>query len=365
MLQVTKYWSKNHDLMFILPSLGYKFCKESLLGKTFVYNSLLEKEMHGTFNILILYSMRILRTILLYPKTYFDVVIASSHYPCDVIPALFHHLRNPKCHLVVYLHGILVPTDKLLTSLFSTIYNLLGLLFSARCAHLIFVINSPTRKYLLHQGVESARVVVTTNGVETKEVASLKSEKTFDACFLGRLVKNKGIFDLISVWKEICSTRPSARLALLGDGSEKELLKELVAKAGLEKNIILLGFVSEDEKRSLLRSSQVFVFPSYLESWGISIVEAMACGLPVVAYNLPVYNEVFENKLITVPLGDVDAMAKQVGFLLENLEVARDMGEANKEFVKRYDWSVVAEQELSEIMKLIGGNSLCNPTLNP
>jgi len=71
------------------------------------------------------------------------------------------------------------------------------------------------------------------------------------------------------------------------------------------------------------------------------------------AYNLPIYKEVFDDKLMTVPLGDIDAMAKQVIYLLENPEVARKMGEANREFVKKYDWKTVAEKELFAIINLI------------
>ena len=56
---------------------------------------------------------------------------------------------------------------------------------------------------------------------------------------------------------------------------------------------------------------------------------------------------------MTVPLGDIDAMAKQVIYLLENPEVARKMGEANREFVKKYDWKTVAEKELFAIINLI------------
>jgi len=353
MIKVAQHWSRTNNVCFLVPRLGYDYLRKLLVGKVFVYNTPLENHADGVVKTIILYIIRTWRALFFDIGDQFDVIIASSHYPYDVILAVFFHLKNPKSKLVVYLHGISIPADKMLRSLISTMYNILGLLLCVRCAHLIFVINSPTRKYLLHQGVESERVVVTTNGIETKEIVGLKREKVFDACFLGRLVKSKGIFDLLSIWKQVCSTRPSARLAILGDGPEKGLISKLVVKTGLEKNIILLGFVFGDEKYNLLRSSEAFVFPSYLESWGISIAEAMVCGLPVVAYNLPVYKEVFEDKLVTVPLGDVNAMAKQVIFFLENPDVAKKIGEKGREFVKRYDWNRVAEQELSAIIDLV------------
>jgi len=355
-IKVTQYWAKTNTIFFLIPRRAY-LASKLLVGKSLVYGTPFKLDYYtkvfGTLGSAILFTLRILKTVLFNPKERFDAIIASSHYPHDVIPAIVFHLRNPKSKLVVYLHGISIPSDNMLRSLISTMYNIFGLLLCARGARLIFVINSPTRKYLLHQGVEGGRVVVTTNGVETEEVVGLRKRKIFDACFMGRLVKSKGIFDLPSIWKRVCSIRPSATLAILGGGPEKELINKLVVKTGLKKNIILFGFVTEDKKYNLLKSSKIFIFPSYLESWGISIAEAMACGLPVVAYDLPIYKEVFNDKLLTVPLGDVDAMAKQVIYLLENPEVTRKIGEANREFVKKYDWGIVAKRELKAIEMIV------------
>jgi len=354
MIKVAQQWSRTNDVYFYVPKLGYDHVCKLLVGKVFVYNTPLENHADGTVKVIILYIMRIWRTLFFDIKDQFEVIVASSHYPHDVIPALFLHLRNPQSKLVVYLHGISIPADKILRSLISTVYNILGLLLSVRFAHLIFAINTPTKECLHRLGIESKRVVVTTNGVEIKEYVSSRREKIFDACFLGRLVKSKGVFDLLSIWKAVCSKRPNARLVILGDGPEKGRVNRLVVKMGLVNNVTLLGFISGDEKYGTLGSSNVFVFPSYLESWGISVAEAMACGLPVVAYYLPVYKEVFEDNLITVPVGDIDAMAKTVIFFLEDPDVARKMGEASREFVKRYDWSIVAERELSEIAAAYG-----------
>lgn len=349
MIKVAQRWLGTNDVCFLIPKLGYAHVCRLLVGRVFAYNTPLENYADGLVKIILLYILRIWRIMLFDIKDNFDIIVASSHYPHDVIPALYLHLRNPGSKLVVYLHGILIPEDQLLKRQFSTMYNILGLLLSVRFAHLIFVINAATREYILRLGIERKRAIYTANGVETRENGS-KREKIFDACFLGRLVKSKGIFDLLAIWKAVDNIRPNAKLAIIGDGPEEERINELAAKAELENSVTLLGFVSQSEKHKIFESSRVFVFPSHLESWGIAVAEAMACSLPVVAYDLPVYKEVFEDKLVTVPVGDVAAMAKQVEFLLENPEVARKIGEAGREFVKRYDWSVVAERELSEIV---------------
>jgi glycosyltransferase involved in cell wall biosynthesis len=307
----------------------------------------------GRFGVAVLYALRPLEALFFRSKRRFDVIVAPSHYPTDVLSALLLHLRNPNSKIIIYFHGISVPPEHgLLLRTISTGHNYFGILLTIKLSDLVFVINRPSRDLLHHFGVKDTKIALTQNGINICDIKPTSHEKPFDACFLSRLTKSKGTSDLIKVWKKVCETR-NARLAIIGDGSEKQHINELSLKLGLENNIILLGLLSGDRKYEMLQASKVFVFPSYQESWGIAIAEAMACGLPAIAYNLPIYKEVFEDKLITVSLGDINAMAKQIICLLENPEDAKKTGEAGREFVKRYDWSILAERELAEIQACV------------
>lgn len=344
-LQVAKYWSRDHDITFILPNLGYNYCKELLHGKTHIYNSPLEKEIHGTFSVLIFYFVRILRAILYPSKEYFDVIIASSHYPYDVIPAMFMKLRLPSSKLVIYFHSLDIPYQSLgFRWIVSIMSNYFGALLVKRCADLVFTVNTYTRNFLLSIGVKKDRISLISNGVEIKKFHPKK--KFFDLCFVGRHVKHKGIYDLLRILEIVCKTRPNTKLVICGHGEETSKINELIRKKKLENNVFLPGFVQENEKWKILCSSRIFVFPSRLEGWGIAIAEAMACGLPVIAYDLPIYKEVFGDRLITVPLGDVDAMAKHIILLLENPKRAKEIGNINKEYIKRYSWEKIAKEEM-------------------
>ena len=95
------------------------------------------------------------------------------------------------------------------------------------------------------------------------------------------------------------------------------------------------------------KSSEVFVFPSHEEGWGIAICEAMACGLPVVAYDLPVYREIFTQGIITVPLKDIKAFSEKVVNLLENDKERHVLGDKARSQATVYDWDTVAARELS------------------
>ncbi len=353
MIKVAHNWSKVNVIYFLIPKLGYEFIGGLLSGKACVYNTPLESEPIGMFKGIILYILRTLRASFFDISDTPDIIVASSHYPFDVFPAVLRSFRNPRAKLVVYFHGLSIPEGTLLRTVFSRIFNLIGLLISSKRAHLIFVVNSETKNYLLEHGVKNDRIVIATNGVDTVENAIPPAIPIFDACFLGRLVKNKGVFNLLSMWRRVCDVRPNSKLAILGDGPEKGLLTKFAIELGLEKNITFFGFVFGDEKYRFMASSRVFVFPSHLESWGMSIAEAMACGLPVVAFNLPVYNEIFQDMLLTVPLKDVNEMAKQVVFLLENPHIAREIGEEGRQFVKKYHWDTVAERELTALISVL------------
>jgi glycosyltransferase involved in cell wall biosynthesis len=357
-IKVAQQWSKTNDVCFLVPRLGYDYVCNLLVGKVFVYNTPLENHAAGIIKTIILYIVRTWTALLFDAEGQFDVILASSHYPYDVIPAIFLKLRFPRSKFVAYFHSLDIPyRDAGLSRIISIIGNYLGALLVKTNADLVFTGNRYTQNFLLSLGIEKGRVFLTDQGVDVRHFTS-QPKKFFDGCFIGRHVKHKGIYDLLRIWEIVRESKPDAKLAICGHGEEASKIDEFLRKKKLEGNVLLLGFVQENEKYEVLRSSRIFIFPSYLEGWGIAIAEAMACGLPVVAYNLPVYKEVFEDKLVTMLLGDVDAMAGQVIFLLENPEVARRIGEEGREFIKRYDWNGVAERELMEIHALVNGQSL-------
>lgn len=354
-LQVTKYWSKSHDVAFILPSLGYQYSRQLLHSKVkvHVYNTPLEKPLRGTFRILILYFLRVLRLLLFFPKRYYDVIVASSHYPYDVIPAILLKIRFSHSKVVVYFHSLDIPHYGFgLSRIVSVVANFFGGLLAKLFADLVFTVNTNTTNFLLSLGIRGERVFLTSNGITIDNINFMhnKRRKKFDGCFVGRHVKHKGLYDLLKVWEVVCKFKPNAKLAICGYGEETPKIAEHIREKKMERNIILLGFVQENEKYKVLYSSRVFIFPSYLEGWGIAIAEAMSCGLPVVAYKLPVYQEVFKDKLITVRLGDIDAMAKHVIFLLKNPKIANKIGEEGRTFIKRYEWKKIAIRELNYIL---------------
>lgn len=117
--------------------------------------------------------------------------------------------------------------------------------------------------------------------------------KLYDAVFLGRLVRTKGIEDILQVWRHVVDRRPQAKLVIIGTGYSEyvQSIKNQIKKLKLSQNILLMGQKVGDEKIKLLKQSKSMLFLSHLESYSDVINEGMACNLPIVAYRLDAYLE--------------------------------------------------------------------------
>jgi glycosyltransferase involved in cell wall biosynthesis len=140
----------------------------------------------------------------------------------------------------------------------------------------------------------------------------------------------------------------SAKLAIIYIGP-KDLefaMIRRIKEENLDSNIFMLA-LSGNDALSVVKCSKVFVFPSHEEGWGIAIAEAMACGLPVVAYDLPVYLEVFPEGMLMVPINNIRRFSEEVLSLLANEEKRHVLGKKGRALVSIYDWNQVAAKELS------------------
>jgi glycosyltransferase involved in cell wall biosynthesis len=100
--------------------------------------------------------------------------------------------------------------------------------------------------------------------------------------FSGRLVLLKGLDNLIRAFAEAKEQLPGAVLTIIGDGPERESLESLAARLGVQESIFFEGALPHDKMAEELVRHDVFVFPSRLDVFGLSVAEAVACGLPVV-----------------------------------------------------------------------------------
>lgn len=228
-------------------------------------------------------------------------------------------------------------------------------------ADLIFAVSTQIKKRLVQMGLDENRIFVVGGGIYYSEIKStIYPKKKYAASFLGRIAQKKGIFDLIDMWKEIVKQHPRQRLLVIGDGDPKIVneVKRRIMTYNLQENIIMPGFVTGKNKYRLLKESKVFVFPSYAEGFAQVVCEAMACGLPVIAYDLPEYKEWYGEHIAYVQTGDLNDLLHKTLQLLRNKKLRDEMGRKGVMRAKNYSWDSVSEYELEVITRtLIHSNS--------
>jgi glycosyltransferase involved in cell wall biosynthesis len=153
--------------------------------------------------------------------------------------------------------------------------------------------------------------------------------------FLGRLGQRKGSYDLLEAAARIAARRPEMRLLLGGDG-ELEQVRMRANDLGIADQVDLLGWVRGKDKEKLLAKAMVYVLPSYNEGLPVSVLEAMAAGLPIVTTPVGGIPEAVTDGIegFLVTPGDVDALAHRLDQILGDAQLAQSMGEAARRKVE-------------------------------
>jgi len=167
--------------------------------------------------------------------------------------------------------------------------------------------------------------------------------------FLGRIEERKGLIYLLRAFKVLEKKFTNLRLIVVGEGPLKRELQIWAEKNKL-KNVVFEGEVKEKRAPSYYRTADIFVSPAiYGESFGIVLVEAMACGKPVVAFANEGYKEVLEKgkgRRFLVKPKDYKTLAKKLEILIKNKKLRKEMGEWGRIEAQNYSWSKIADQVL-------------------
>jgi glycosyltransferase involved in cell wall biosynthesis len=164
----------------------------------------------------------------------------------------------------------------------------------------LFVDNCETRIALLQRRFPESRIYQTMNAYDPiVAIPEYTAAPKLRATFVGRLVEQKGIREVIELGRLLHQECPTAEIHVIGDGPEANSMHASIAHEGLS-NICMHGFVDETTKWALLAESQLFIAPSHEEGWGIAVGEALLAGIPVIAYDLPAYSH-FGDAVMRVP----------------------------------------------------------------
>ncbi|MEP6621175.1 MAG: glycosyltransferase family 4 protein [bacterium] len=216
-------------------------------------------------------------------------------------------------------------------------------------------ISASTAEDLAERGIPRSSVEVIYPGIDTVcyTPASGTRSPTPVFAYLGRLKKYKGVHHVIEAFAAM--RHPTAVLEIAGAGDYRAALEALVASLDLGTRVRFLGRIDETEKLALLRRAWALVFASPKEGWGITNLEAAACGTPVVASNSPGIRESVMNGEtgFLVTHGDTQGMAAAMGRLAADAGLVTSLGVKARAFAETFTWERAAEQTAQHLQRVL------------
>lgn len=220
----------------------------------------------------------------------------------------------------------------------------------------ISVLSSFAARTFVEAGIPSEKLLRVPLGVDPEAFRpGVSSERPFRALYVGRLELLKGIPYLLQAFAEV--RLPDAELWLVGPVLP-EIRRVLARFAGPKVRII--GEVPRDRAAEYYRQADVFVFPSVNDAFGLVILEAMACGLPVIATKHSCAPDVVVDGVhgFIVPIRDVGALKERLGHMYLKRSEAREMGcAARQRILDTFTWDHYGERVCGEYSRLVGGRS--------
>jgi glycosyltransferase involved in cell wall biosynthesis len=233
-----------------------------------------------------------------------------------------------------------------------------------KSSDIITTVSESVAQELKEYGLNLDEVSVASNGVDEKFFYPSKKESKNDKKYImyaGRIDREKGLFDLVESAKAICSERSDVSFIIAGNGKDLNKLRQKIKKTGFEDRFIFLGQVDKNELVKLYQNATLFIFPSYHEGLPTVLLEAMSCGLPVIATDVRGNRDLIshgENGLL-VPPKNPKKMAETIITLLEDEKLMKQLGKnARKTTVEKYTWNVVSNNFLKCYESLAGGSAM-------
>jgi len=337
---------RGYEKIIVTPSVGERLCRDCGLLGSFQITTKNEPPEFG--NVIITYVKRTFKAFFLKIEVKDgDVLLGASDFFTDVLPILwlkFWHRKKKTKWIQHVFH--LIPSSRKMPFYSQRI----SLFLIKHWADKVTVDNSLLKRDLIDIfGFNPRKIVVNYPGVDLEYLKTIKTDKkrVYDAVFMAQLRPSKGIFDLIKIWHLVCQKNPKPRLGIIGRGKKEmvEAMNKMVIDLGLGGNIKFLGYLPDSQAYSIIKSARIFITPSYEEGFGITMLEAQVLGLPVVAWHLPVFDEIFKNGMVKIKVGDIEKFANVVIGLLTDSALYQNLSKEAVKNAGQYGWDKTARRE--------------------
>jgi len=268
----------------------------------------------------------------------YDIVHAHSHLFFSTNIASLVRKFNKKTPLVITSHGLIPVSGP----------EIMYRMFLPTVAHWTFKNCDAVLCYTEEQKKKLSRVTktelnkihVVPNGINTNMFSPYKADHDdFRILWVGRMVERKGIQELLKAFKLLHSDFKETKLLLVGEGPLREWVIDFIYKNSLEDSVELKSFVKYEDMPKIYNSCDIFVLPSHHEGVPKSVLEAMACGLPIVMTEMEHLTDLLDGAGLTHKLGKVEEIRDRIQYLIENNDRLKRMGKkGHKKIEKQHSW---------------------------
>ena len=227
---------------------------------------------------------------------------------------------------------------------------------AAEDANLIIAVSARTRDQLVsHLGANSSKIRVVYNGVdagkypgihqaaEPKPKLSVQTDGKHVVLFLGRLTEQKGPVQFLHAAKKVLDKRSDVIFFVAGSGELLPLLISLSLELGLSEHVRFLGFLPDEDQKRIYSAADVYVMPSTSEPFGITALEAMASGTPIIISKTSGVGEVVKSAL-KVDFWDIQGMAGKILAVLQYAPLRETMVRRGPDDLKKLTWEKCAKE---------------------
>jgi glycosyltransferase involved in cell wall biosynthesis len=207
----------------------------------------------------------------------------------------------------------------------------------------ILVTSDPDKKHFTNRGFPEKKLYSIMGGVNFENYKKLSSNitKKYDAIFYGRFHAQKGVLELIDIWKLVLKKAPSAKLIMIGNGPLFSEVENKIIENRLSNNIFLKGHMDDsDEKLKLFAESKIVVHPAVYDSGGMASAEIMYLEVPGVSFDLEALKTYYPKGMLKTKCFDLEEFSDNIYQLLSDKELYKKTATEAKEcVVENFDWN--------------------------
>ncbi len=257
------------------------------------------------------------------------------------IIALFHHLfgksiyleTNPVAASYVYASEWLIPKVYRRTP--------------------AVAVSESTKSELIEMGIPEENITVIHNSVDHDlyQPDGIKHDKPFTIGFLGRIKKYKSIDHVLQAFEKIKNRVPDAQLLVVGDGDYLPALKKIASEMKYRDEIIFTGYVSGEDKVKYIHEMDIVVNPSPKEGWGLTVIEANACGKPVIGADVPGLRDsiIHDRTGLLYEYGDIETLMIHLFRVYSDRDLRMTLSQNALDWAGKFNWDDAADDFLKFI----------------